>query len=556
MITIITRLTTNAKQRINVWSQALFLCLVVSLVVAVMWLWGFNTHSFNRRDAFDYAQLTRQVYRGEGLSTLQIFPRHIPYFHAKGILESSHWPNLYRNPLVAITGTAFQWFFQSTTVAMVIQSGFWHLASVALLFWLAKEITNLEVAVLSTLFFASDPVVLLYSYGGMTESLATFLLLLFFIIIISERLKAWRWLLLGAISILAYLARTQLILLAPLALVFAWTKAPKGMRISAILLILAGVSLPLIPWSIRNLQMAGDPLFSFTTTRNLVLDAVPGHSDLEMQLHAPADLFSVADLYGSAILTKSLSNVSANIFSPLYWANSFRRTPIFLPLFAFVSLLRLSSASGEKYRFLVWSTLALILATFLLISLTVYSVRSYVMFRPLIIMIGINEIIFLIRRTFASRTIHIGISTLLLLLAGYMLVTATIDHKVIPAPLSQFDQKAYEILNRRTEEGALIASDISEQVSLFTGRRTLRLPAEPAELLEIDMEYIQVDYVLLSRDLMIGSYAEDNDPGYHETYQNYEDFSTRPEFLEIYSLDERLPNGSLLFRRNQQQNSK
>jgi 4-amino-4-deoxy-L-arabinose transferase-like glycosyltransferase len=434
---------------------------------------------------------------------------------------------------------------------MVIQSGFWHLASVALLFWLAKEITNLEAAVLSTLFFASDPVVLLYSYGGMTESLATFLLLLFFIIIISERLKAWRWPLLGAISILAYLARTQLILLAPLALVFAWTKAPKGKRVSAILLILAGMSLPLIPWSLRNLQMAGDPLFSFTTTRNLVLDAVPGHSDLEMQLYAPADLFSVADLYGSAILTKFLSNVAANIFSPLYWANSFRRMLIFLPLFAFVSLLRLSSSSGEKYRFLVWTTLALILATFLLISLTVYSVRSYVMFRPLIIMIGINEIIALIRRTFASRTIRIGISTLLLLLAGYMLVSAASDHRDIPAPLSQFDQKAYDILNGRTEEGSLIGSDISEQVSLFTGRRTLRLPAEPAELLEIDMEYIQVDYVLLSRDLMIGSYAEDNDPGYHETYQNYEEFSRMPEFLDVYFLDERLPNGSLLFRRKQ-----
>ena len=551
MITRITRLTTKTKQTIIVNNQALFLFLVISLLVAALWFWGFNTHSFNRRDAFDYAQLARQVYRGEGLSTLQIFPRHIPYFHAQGILDASHWPNLYRNPLVAITGAAFQWFFESTTVAMVIQSGFWHLASVALLFWLAKEITNLEVAMLSALFFASDPVVLLYSYGGMTESLATFLLLLFFIIIISERLKAWRWLLLGAISILAYLSRTQLILLAPLALVFAWTKAPKGKRVSAILLILAGMSLPLIPWSIRNLQMAGDPLFSFTTTRNLVLDAVPGHSDLEMQLYAPADLFSVADLYGSAILTKFLSNVAANIFSPQYWANSFRRTPIFLPLFAFVSLLRLSSSSGEKYRFLVWTTLALILATFLLISLTVYSVRSYVMFRPLIIMIGINEIIALIRRTFASRTIRIGISTLLLLLAGYMLVSAASDHRDIPAPLSQFDQKAYDILNGRTEEGSLIGSDISEQVSLFTGRRTLRLPAEPAELLEIDMEYIQVDYVLLSRDLMIGSYAEDNDPGYHETYQNYEEFSRMPEFLDVYFLDERLPNGSLLFRRKQ-----
>ena len=551
MITRITRLTTKTKQTIIVNNQALFLCLVISLLVAALWFWGFNTHSFDRRDAFDYAQLSRQVYQGEGLSTLQVFPRHIPYFHERGGLDSSHWPNLYRNPLVAITGAAFQWFFESTMVAMVIQSGFWHLASVALLFWLAKGITNLETAVLSTLFFASDPVVLLYSYGGMTESLATFLLVLFFIIIISDRLKAWKWPLLGAISILAYLTRTQLILLVPLALSFAWSKAPAGKRISAILLILAGLSLPLVPWSIRNLQVAGDPLFSFTTTRNLVLDSVSGHSDLEMQLYAPADLFTVVDRYGSAILTKFFHNVSENIFSPPYWANSFRRMLIFLPFFALTSLLRLARTSSEKYRFLVWTTLALILATFLLISLTVYSVRSYVMFRPLIVIMGTNELIMLLRSTFGFRSIQVGLSTLLVLLAGYLLVSATIDHKDIPAPLSQFDQKTYDIVNRRTEEGSLIASDISEQVSLFTGRRTLRLPAEPAELLEIDTEYIQVDYVLLSRDLMIGSYAEDNEPGYHETYQDYEEFSTKPEFLDVYFLDERLPNGSLLFRRKQ-----
>jgi hypothetical protein len=224
---------------------------------------------------------------------------------------------------------------------------------------------------------------------------------------------------------------------------------------------------------------------------------------------------------------------------------------IFLPFFALTSLLRLARTSSEKYRFLVWTTLALILATFLLISLTVYSVRSYVMFRPLIVIMGTNELIMLLRSTFAFRSIQVGLSTLLVLLAGYLLVSATIDHKDIPAPLSQFDQKTYDIVNRRTQEGSLIASDISEQVSLFTGRRTLRLPAEPAELLEIDTEYIQVDYVLLSRDLMIGSYAEDNEPGYHETYQDYEEFSTMPEFLDVYFLDERLPNGSLLFRRKQ-----
>ncbi|MEJ2353834.1 MAG: hypothetical protein P8Y03_29000, partial [Anaerolineales bacterium] len=96
---------------------------------------------------------------------------------------------------------------------------------------------------------------------------------------------------------------------------------------------------------------------------------------------------------------------------------------------------------------------------------------------------------------------------------------------------------------------AVIAADISEQISLFSSRRTLRLPADPAELLEIDRDYLPVDYVLLSRDLLARNPAGDEESGYHETYEDYLNFVDSAAFLDVYQMGEKLPNGAMLFRK-------
>jgi 4-amino-4-deoxy-L-arabinose transferase-like glycosyltransferase len=524
------------------------LSLLITLVVAALWIWAFNTHSFDRRDAYDYAQLSRQVYRGDGLTSLQIFPRHVPYFQRLGILSSGTWPNLYRNPLLTLTGAGFQLFFENVIVAMVIQSGFWYLASLPLLFFLARQLTNLKVAVLSTLFYAADPVVLLYSYSGMTESLGTFLLLLLVLLFVWKTSRPWKWFLVGIVAVLAYLARAQFVVLIPLILVYVWFNQARTARLPAIVLIFTGMLFAFLPLAMRNLQVTANPLFSFTTTRNLVLDAVPGHSDLEMQLNAPVDLFPILRTFGDEIMAKFFHNVVANILSLPYWANTFRRMAVFLPPLAILGVIHTPSTAHKRYNLFKWATPILILSTIFVISLTVYSVRSYVMFRPLVTLIAITELLLLIERFVPSPYLRNALLGVLVLLAAYQLLVTLSDHQAIPAPISAFDQKAYQIVDRKTGPEALIASDISEQVSLLADRRALRLPADPSELLQIDRDYISVDYVLLSKNLLESNAAED-ESGYHETYSDYLAFASSPAFLRVFQLDERLPNGSVLYRK-------
>jgi hypothetical protein len=114
---------------------------------------------------------------------------------------------------------------------------------------------------------------------------------------------------------------------------------------------------------------------------------------------------------------------------------------------------------------------------------------------------------------------------------------------------SRFSLSTYETLRDRTSRETLIASDISERISLFTGARTLRLPADPHELLEINQDYLPVDYVLFSRELSRAGRAEEGSEDEAGLYQGYLDFVNAPEFLEQFSYDEKLPNGELLFKR-------
>ena len=117
-------LVANIKTVWNLNKRALAICLLISISIAALWIWGFNTHYFTRRDAYDYAQISFQFFQGKGLSTLQVFPRHIPYYQENGILTGSTWPNLNRNPLLMVLNAVFLRFFDSVIVSSVIQSGF------------------------------------------------------------------------------------------------------------------------------------------------------------------------------------------------------------------------------------------------------------------------------------------------------------------------------------------------------------------------------------------------------------------------------------------------
>jgi 4-amino-4-deoxy-L-arabinose transferase-like glycosyltransferase len=521
--------------------------LFILLGVALLWIWGANSNSFNRRDAYDYAQISVELVEGNGLSTLQLLPRHILYLQEKGLLDHRTWPNLSRNPLLMITNLFFQRLFPDVIQALVVQSGFWYLASIPLLFYLALCFTDIKFAAAAVIFYAADPEILLYSYSGMTETLAIFLLLALFVFAFGLESKPLKWGLLGATAALAYLARAQFLILLPWVLLSPWLTGTKSRKVSSALFALAGMLILLLPWMVRNYTLTGDPLFSFNTSRNLVKGTLPGQVDLELRFHAPVEVDQVVGQYREVIVQKFTGNLK-NFFSAAYWGNNFRGMLVLFPGLFFFSLVRRENR-GEYDR-LKWNAALLFLLTFVLISLTVDSVRYYLLFRPLILAIAFSELYFFFLRRFGSPSFRTSGFILLILGIGVTQLALNVyRHTTLPPVQSRFALSTYETLRDRTSRETLIASDISERISLFTGTRTLRLPADPHELLEINQDYLPVDYVLFSRELSRAGRAEEGSEDEAGLYQGYLDFVNAPEFLEQFSFDEKLPNGELLFKR-------
>lgn len=506
------------------------------LIIAIIWVWGFNTSGFDCPDAYDYAQMGREISNGNGFSTLQIFPRQIPFLHKKGYLERENWPNLHRYPLPTIINAFFYKITKDPIKAGVLQTGIFYLLSIPIFFILAVKLTNLHVAIVGTIFYAAHPLIFVSSYSGITESPAVFFLLAVFLTAFSGKLKRGRCLALGVLCGLGYLARSQLIILFPLAALYLWINQQKKLKFPRIIIFLVGFSLIVGPWFIRNTLVVGKPIFSFFNSRRIVLKSLPRHSDIGLQLEAPVDTIAVFRQYGPAVTKKVLNNISA-IVRLRFWANCFGPDSILL-FFLFASFIYRRSFRNKNYIIFRDGTIILILCNFLVVCLVYHNARFYVSLQPLIYLVGINEMIMLFNGfTFKhSKKLKLVVICGLVLFGSVRFYNVTMRHKKRPMSISASETESYEFMKKIASKNTIIASRISHKISLQVGCRTIRLPVFPVDLLEINDSYLPIDYVLLRR-------------GLSKEYADYKKFIKSEAFLNKFRFVKVLPDGSGLFKR-------
>ena len=508
------------------------------LIITITWVWGFNTSYFTSPDAYDYAQMGKEISNGNGFSTLQIFPRQIPFFQKKGYLEKENWPNLSRYPLPTILNAFFYKITKDAIKAGVLQTGIFYLLSIPILFILAIKLTSLNTAIISTIFYAAHPLIFESSYNGMSESLATFFLLAVFLMTFSGKLSKWKCLAIGVLCGLGYLARSQLIILFPLVALFIWISEKGKSKFRSIIFLSVGSLIIVGPWFIRNTIVVGKPIFSFFNSRRIVLRALPQHSDIGLQLEAPVDNIEVFQKYGLVVTKKVLNNISAIVGSN-FWAKSFGPDGILL-FFLFASFIYRRSFRNKNYIILRDGTIILILCNFLVASLVFHRPRFYVSLQPLICLVGINEIIMLFNDfTFKhSKKLKIAVICGLVLFASVRLYKVTMRHKYRPLPIGALENKSYEFIKKIASKDTIIASSNSYKISLQVGCRTIRLPVFPVDLLKINDRYLPIDYVLINRK-MAKKYA----------HSDYGKFVKSDEFLRKFRFMKVLPDGPVLFKR-------
>jgi len=521
--------------------RVLFLAGSLSVAVAVVWGSLFTVDRFVDRDAFDYAQIGRQIAHHKGFTTRQVFPRHIPYLDAIGHLENVEWPSLLRYPIPPIMNAAAQAVFHDPTRSAVVQSGLWFLITVPLFFLLIERLSDLRSAMLGTVFLVGDPRIWRDSYNGMTESLAILLQFCFFSIVFQRSPLAGRrlpWILLGVVCGLAFLVRTQSAVLVPLGISLIFTVPDIRRRLSCLIAFSGAVAATVGPWFARNYLVTGNPMFAFTNTRNLLAKTLH-HSQIDLELDAPVDLTTVLTSYGNEIATKMWSQIWPNVVNPSFWVQALGWYAVaYLAAAVFGRFSRTDHVGSNLFPFFERIVPVLIGMNFLVVSMIYHRQRYYDPLIPLIIIVLAIRVPRLLEQGISSfraggGPLRTAIFSVLMLIGGVRAAATYVDHVRQPG-IPDVDIESYNLICTLVEDDDLVASDLSAQITLFCGVRTLRLPRDLQDLLLVDELYIPIDLIVVGRRLREESVRSSLSSG---------------QFVDRFEQLPELPNGAAVFRK-------
>ncbi len=519
-------------------------------IVTIAWTATISSYKLEWPDAFDYAQMGRQISSRNGFSTLQLFPRHIPYLHAHGYLGADPAPNLYRYPLTPLANAAVLFLIPDPERAAVIQSGIWFLLSIPLLYILALEFASSWIALLCVAIYVPQSLSWGTGHDGLTQSLATLLILIVAYLTFSSKQSRTTAFALGAAAGSAYLCRTQLAYLLPWSILFLRFLAKGPKRGSLIGLAFLGAFVALAPWLIRNVIVTGSPFFSFSSTRNLVEDTGSMLSDIELQLTAPVALADILSQNGKAIFWKIIYNLWPNILNPMAITAS-RLYGVLLIISILALIFMLWRTRGQQLaRFIIFSvgTLLLVIVNFCISILLRPDPHYLMLLDPLIIIVGVQSAVVLMHGVLGGRNAQRAVA--IFWLPAVSICAAFFAIRVGEKPVSEIaasrDKESYQLLAALARNNATVASDESYKTALYARLQSIRLPSEPSELFKIDESYLPIEYVVLSARLIRESESATNRS---IGYDRYLTFRTSQQFLDKYFFEGELPNGAELYRK-------
>lgn len=516
------------------------LCAGAFATALLLWWLTADPASARSNDALDYAQMGRQLATGEGFTTLQVFPRHARFLAENGLAEGP-WPNLHRYPLPTVLDALTYRLTGSLYAAGAWQSGLSYAACASAFALLLSRFAPALLTALGTGLLLLHPTLYAAAHNGLTENTATALLLLVLAAVARPTAPSARDALLAGVACgLAWLTRTQLAVLLPLAALLAGLRQQSWRGAAWVVF---GAALPVAPWALRNLWLVGDPLFSFSTTRNLLLGTPVG--DLDMQAMAPWSTGDVLALHGDALRDKIVDKQLPRAISPAAWLAQFD-LPALLALPALAALL----ATARRHRALAAMTLVLPLASFLAVSLAFHSERFYDPLDPLPLLWLTLGVAALAERFVAHPRRGLALASGLLVLAAALWSPQIHDGplvrrwgrepRAVREPLSE--------LAAQLDPDDVVASDVSAHTAAV-GLRSLRLPEEPADLVALDTAGFHVDVLVFSS--RIARDARKERGAHFANYGDWHRLSHQAAFAAEWVAIDDAPHGYRIFRRRE-----
>ncbi|MCK5003788.1 MAG: hypothetical protein KAS21_01805 [Candidatus Aminicenantes bacterium] len=502
----------------------------ISLII--IWIIGFNYHGFfKNKDNMDYAQMGREVKKGNGFSTTQLFPGQLRYLQEKGFLKKKNIPNLYRFPLPILSNTLFQFIVKNPVKANIIQSGFWMLLTIPFIFLIVSKFSGIFPGIIASLFFYLDSFVI--SYNGMGETLTVFLVVLLFYFVLKE--KKDNFFLQGMLLGLITLSRSTFLILLPLFIIFYLAERAK---LKKILILFTGFIIIFSGWMIRNITLTGSPLFSLSNIRLIEIPHAEGRIDPFYTLEMDYSTFDLILKNKDHLLDKTGSNM-VKFFSIKFWRKNISVSFYFL-LLLIIFYFFIKDEFLKKRAALFF---LLFLSTFIVYAPFLLTRRYLIPLKPLILIFFVifsQRILAVLRSKIKVNSILLY--SILLVFTFGMITSWDLEYKKITKFISgKRPDKRLHSLDKlgKIVKGKVVLSDISYRIALFCDTRAVRAPIDPTEISEIDAGYLKIDYIVLSKKLPL------------KMRKNYKRFFREKLYSENFSIVDSFKGIHVLKRREE-----
>lgn len=487
------------------------LILVVSAIVLYGTLFSLRFEGLWASDAFDYAQMARHIYNGDGFITSYIRPLSLAFNDS---LENH--PNLIKPPLFPLVVAASFYILGVNDTAVTLVSGFFYVMLVPLVYLFAREMFDRRVALWAGVISLTSLIILYFAMQGLTDIMFTFLFT-FTLYLLYKRANP---LLIGVLVGLCYLARYNMLAFIPGILLFMYLTYPN--RKWMILRVLAVFALIASPWWIRNYIEVGNPFFT------LLSYAVPCcTSDAEVvgmiwgrfEVIEPLDFI----LAHPIIMIKKFISITAEYF---VWIP--RITPnFFIPALALAGFLDLRR--GEKNFIFTVSVLVMALLQVLVLGFGEYDNRLFLAFLPIGIILASYKIVNVIGNSKEMNIRKLAVVGIFILIIPAVEVFGAFfltDY----SPFFRVSEEETNYFNSVIPENEPIVGDLTALAAWYFGRISIN-PPWTYELMQSNLP--EINYVYMK--------------GWDENTRK--EYIDNPEFREDFELIKEFDSGALLFKK-------
>ena len=254
------------RSGLKTWQAALMAGVAALIGVAISW--HLTPKNLVYPDAYHYAELGRQFYRGEGFTSLQVYPYILSWFETHGVPLTPPWPNVARFPLMTILhagsfsllGPSVEGIFLTGVAGFVLL--------VVLVAILGSKLYSPGVGLVAGLSICAHTWLVALAFSGLLETWAATFIAAVALALLSAHRSLARAVLLGLLLGLSFLLRYDLLVLVPAAMaaVVFFRREDLGRTLAGIVM---GFSAMVLPWVARNLVVTGDPVAMLSIDRNL-----------------------------------------------------------------------------------------------------------------------------------------------------------------------------------------------------------------------------------------------------------------------------------------------